>query len=68
MGEPSNNNFNPSSVENQPIMCDTYAGLVHVEWDPHSPVTPIGKMVFLLSSLKRVVYITNGLMIVLYIF
>ena len=52
MGELSNNNFNTNLSENQPILCDTYAGLVHVEWDPHSPVTPIGKMVFFTQFLK----------------
>ena len=51
-GELSNNNLNTNSSENQPIMCDTYAGLVHVEWDPHSPFTPIGKMVFFTQFLK----------------
>lgn len=52
-GEPVNNNLDASLSDNQPIMCDTYAGLVHVEWDPHSPVTPIGKMVFFTQFLKN---------------
>ena len=52
-GELSNNNLIANSSENQPIMCDTYAGLVHVEWDPHSPVTPIGKMVLKLNCVLQ---------------
>ena len=52
MGELSKNNLNTDSAESSPIMCDTYAGLIHVEWDPHSPVTPIGKMVFFTQFLK----------------
>ena len=26
---------------------DTYAGIVHVEWDDQEPVTPLGQLVFL---------------------
>ena len=28
------------------IGVDTYAGKVHVEWDPNAAVTPLGKLPF----------------------
>lgn len=34
------------------IQCDTFAGLVHVEWDDQAPVTPIGQLVFFTQFLK----------------
>src|SRR5271163_359493 len=40
----------------QPIPVDTYAGRVHVEWDPDAPVTPMGQMAFFIAFLK-----TSGL-------
>ena len=36
----------------QDIRCDTFAGLVHVEWDNQTPVTPIGQLVFFAQFLK----------------
>ena len=30
------------------VAIDTYAGRVHVEWNPDAAVTPLGQMVFLL--------------------
>jgi len=48
-----------SSKTNQPqqetpveLSCDTYAGVVHVEWDTQAPVTPIGQLVFFIQFLK----------------
>lgn len=47
---------NPIHVSNpqkiQEIQCDTFAGLVHVEWDDQAPVTPIGQLVFFSQFLK----------------
>jgi len=40
----------------QPVRVDTYAGRVHVEWDPDAPVTPMGQMAFFIAFLK-----TSGL-------
>jgi Transposase DDE domain group 1 len=40
----------------QPIPVDTYAGRVHVEWDPDAPITPLGQMAFFIAFLK-----TSGL-------
>ena len=40
----------------QPIPVDTYAGRIHVEWDPNAPVTPMGQMAFFIAFLK-----TSGL-------
>ena len=34
------------------LSCDTYAGVVHVEWDTQAPVTPIGQLVFFIQFLK----------------
>jgi len=34
------------------LSCDTYAGIVHVEWDTQSPVTPIGQLIFFIQFLK----------------
>jgi hypothetical protein len=44
MGELANselNNENPQELSGK-ILCDTFAGLVQVEWDEQAPVTPIG--------------------------
>ena len=43
-------------VPEQPIPVDTYAGRVHVEWDPDAPITPMGQMAFFIAFLK-----TSGL-------
>jgi len=34
------------------IQCDTFAGLVHIEWDEQAPITPIGQLVFFAQFLK----------------
>jgi hypothetical protein len=33
--------------------CDTYGGVVHVEWDAQEAVTPIGQLVFFAQFLKQ---------------
>jgi len=35
-----------------PVVVDTYAGPVKVEWDPHAKVTPLGHFVFFVEYLK----------------
>jgi Transposase DDE domain group 1 len=35
-----------------PITCDTFKGIVHLEWDPHAPVTPLGQLPFFIDFLK----------------
>ena len=35
-----------------PIEVDTFAGKVHVEWDPTAAVTPIGQLPFFIEFLK----------------
>jgi len=40
----------PSS--NGRIGIDTYAGKIHVEWDPQAAVTPLGQLPFFISFLK----------------
>lgn len=49
MGEHPNCESDLSKIH---IQCDTYAGLVHVEWDNHAPVTPIGLLIFFTQFLK----------------
>jgi hypothetical protein len=49
MGEPDND---VNSSKKQNIQCDTFAGLVHVEWDDQAPVTPMGQLVFFTQFLK----------------
>jgi hypothetical protein len=34
------------------MTCDTFQGVVHLEWDPHAPVTPYGQLPFFLDFLK----------------
>lgn len=36
----------------QPVGLDTYAGKIHVEWDPQAAVTPLGQLPFFISFLK----------------
>jgi hypothetical protein len=43
-------------VRDQPIPVDTYAGRIHIEWDPDAPITPMGQMAFFIAFLK-----TSGL-------
>lgn len=46
LGEPSNCELNAQKSQQLPegIHCDTFSGLVHVEWDDQAPVTPIGQL------------------------
>jgi hypothetical protein len=50
LGDLFNDDVNPS--KNESIQCDTFAGLVHVEWDEQAPVTPMGQLVFFTQFLK----------------
>jgi len=50
MGESSDTPKTHSKSQN--IQCDTFAGLVHVEWDEQAPVTPMGQLVFFTQFLK----------------
>jgi len=54
MGELSNCELNTKNDAENPsrIHCDTFAGLVHVEWDEQTPITPIGQLVFFAQFLK----------------
>lgn len=47
-------NLIPSQDADQPVnfSCDTYSGIVHVEWDTQAPITPIGQLVFFIQFLK----------------
>jgi hypothetical protein len=37
-----------------PVVADTFAGRVHVEWDNTAPVTPFGQLPFFIEYLKLV--------------
>src|SRR5262245_59369443 len=36
-----------------PVMADTFAGRIHVEWDNSAPVTPFGQMPFFIEFVKQ---------------
>lgn len=38
--------------ERKLLKCDTDGGLVHVDWDDDSPITPLGQFVFFAHFLK----------------
>jgi hypothetical protein len=40
------------TTENSAFPVDTYAGRVHVEWDPQAAVTPLGQLPFFIEFLK----------------
>ncbi|MBA2727561.1 MAG: transposase [Parachlamydiaceae bacterium] len=55
-GEP-NSPSNSSKKETLPTqlnrtVCDTFQGVVHLEWDPQAPVTPLGQLPFFIDFLK----------------
>ena len=54
MGELSNPELNIKKprYSSEKIHCDTFAGLVHIEWDEQAPITPIGQLVFFAQFLK----------------
>mgnify|MGYP003441433632 FL=1 len=53
-GELSNNCGKANLVaENVKIAVETYGGRVHVEWDPHASVTPLGQLPFFIEFLKH---------------
>jgi hypothetical protein len=39
-------------AENVSLAVDTFAGRVHIEWDPEATVTPLGQMPFFIEFLK----------------
>ena len=43
----NNNPENPAKIH-----CETFGGLVHVEWDEQASVTPIGQLIFFAQFLK----------------
>ena len=36
-----------------PVVADTFAGRIHVEWDNSAAVTPLGQMPFFIEFVKR---------------
>lgn len=49
MGEQKSMTVTPSPTR---IGVDTYAGKIHVEWDPNAAVTPLGQLPFFIEFLK----------------
>src|ERR1700686_3138210 len=41
------------AVEGRSAVADTFAGLVHIEWDATAPVTPFGQLPFFIDYLKQ---------------
>jgi hypothetical protein len=48
-GEPPLAIFNPLA---EAVAVETYAGKVHIEWDPDAAVTPLGQLPFFIQFLK----------------
>jgi hypothetical protein len=42
-----------ADVSSGPIVADTFAGRIHVEWDDSAPVTPFGQMPFFIEFIKQ---------------
>ena len=42
-----------SEVEQWSAVAETFAGRVHIEWDPTAPVTPLGQLPFFIEYLKQ---------------
>jgi len=42
----------PKQALSTAIEVETYAGKIHVEWDPTAAVTPIGQLAFFIEFLK----------------
>jgi hypothetical protein len=36
-----------------PVVADTFAGPIHVEWDNSAPLTPLGQLPFFIEFLKQ---------------
>lgn len=51
MGE---NTLAPISAGPERIGIDTYAGKIHIEWDPQAAVTPLGQLPFFFDFLKTI--------------
>jgi len=50
---PLGESFQPPVLpEQNTIAVDTYAGRIHVEWDPQAAVTPLGQLPFFIDFLK----------------
>jgi len=47
-------------AESKGLGSDTYAGKIHVEWDPQAAVTPLGQLSFFISFLKMKPALVRG--------
>ncbi len=44
------------------LIADTFAGKIHIEWNPQAQVTALGQLPFLSNFLKSAAYSSPGLM------
>ncbi len=49
-----------AKVSAGPVIADTFAGRIHVEWDNSAPVTPLGQMPFFIEFVKHDVSVGCG--------
>src|SRR5208283_5939119 len=40
-------------ADDEPVAADTFAGRVHLEWEPAAPVTTMGQLAFFIEYLKQ---------------
>ena len=40
-------------AEDEPVAADTFAGRVHLEWEPAAAVTTMGQLAFFIEYLKQ---------------
>ena len=48
-GHPKGELKNVDKDEGNEIIVDTFAGSIHVEWDPDATITPLGQLPFLFN-------------------
>src|SRR5579863_6521401 len=51
-GHPAGEQSLVEHADNEPVPVDTFAGRVHIDWDPDASVTPSGQMAFFIAFLK----------------
>ena len=56
-----------NNVFSEAVEVDTFAGKLHVEWDPNSAVTPMGQLPFFIQCLKLGGALIHGLRTALFI-
>ena len=52
-GHPAGEQPTVERILEEPVVADTFAGRIHVEWDAGAPVTPFGQLPFFIEFLKQ---------------